>query len=65
MYEHRTFVQGLLWNINSFDQYGVELGKKLATDIYNNLEENNITEGLDSSTQNLINLYKQYNPHKD
>lgn len=62
MYEHRTFVQGLLWNINSFDQYGVELGKKLATDIYNNLEENNITEGLDSSTQNLIDLYKQSNP---
>jgi len=64
MYEHRTFIQGLLWEINSFDQYGVELGKKLAADIYDNLEETVATEGLDSSTQNLINLYKQYNPHK-
>ena len=62
MYEHRTFVQGLLWNINPFDQYGVELGKKLAADIYKNLEGTEITEELDSSTQNLINLYKQSNP---
>ncbi|GJM05965.1 MAG: glucose-6-phosphate isomerase 1 [marine bacterium B5-7] len=62
MYEHRTFVQGLLWNINSFDQYGVELGKKLATGIYKNMEGTKITEELDSSTQNLINLYKQSSP---
>ena len=62
MYEHRTFIQGLLWQINSFDQYGVELGKKLATDIYKNLEGTKITEKLDSSTQNLINLYKQSKP---
>ena len=64
MYEHRTFVQGLLWNVNSFDQYGVELGKKLATEIYDHMEDAVETQGLDSSTQNLINLYKQYNPSK-
>lgn len=62
MYEHRTFIQGLLWQINSFDQFGVELGKKLATDIYKNLEGTKTSEALDSSTQNLINLYKQSNP---
>jgi len=61
MYEHRTFVQGLLWNINSFDQYGVELGKKLAAGIYDHMEETVSPEGQDSSTQNLIDLYKQYN----
>ncbi len=65
LYEHRTFVQGILWQINSFDQHGVELGKKLAAEIYDNLEETVATEELDSSTQNLINLYKQYNPSKD
>ena len=61
MYEHRTFVQGLLWQINSFDQYGVELGKKLAVDIYKNLQGTKTVEDLDSSTQNLISLYKQSN----
>jgi glucose-6-phosphate isomerase len=64
MFEHRTFVQGLLWNINSFDQYGVDLGKKFAVEIYDNMEETVTTEELDPSTQNLINLYKQYNPRK-
>ncbi len=59
MYEHRTFLQGLLWQINSFDQWGVELGKKLATNIYNNINSENVDEELDSSTRNLINLYKQ------
>lgn len=59
MYEHRTFVQGLLWQVNSFDQWGVELGKKLATNIYNNINSKNIDEDMDSSTRNLIKLYKQ------
>jgi glucose-6-phosphate isomerase len=60
MYEHRTFVQGLLWNINPFDQWGVELGKKLAVDIYDVLEGKKTGDNLDSSTQNLIDLYHNY-----
>lgn len=59
MFEHRTVVQGLLWQINSFDQWGVELGKKLATKIYYNIESESIDENIDSSTKNLINIYKQ------
>lgn len=59
MFEHRTFVQGLLWQINSFDQWGVELGKKLATDIYENFNSATINEDMDSSTKNLIELYKK------
>ncbi|MGB1801099.1 MAG: glucose-6-phosphate isomerase [Gammaproteobacteria bacterium] len=59
MYEHRTFVQGLLWQINSFDQWGVELGKKLATNIYNNINSENLDDELDSSTTNLIKRYKE------
>jgi glucose-6-phosphate isomerase len=59
MYEHRTFVQGLLWEINSFDQWGVELGKKLAVDIYDNLEGQKTTKDMDSSTQNMIDIYNK------
>jgi glucose-6-phosphate isomerase len=59
MYEHRTFVQGVLWQINSFDQWGVELGKKLAADIYEKLGGSDTNEDIDSSTQNLIDLYKK------
>ena len=61
LYEHRTFVQGLLWEINSFDQWGVELGKKLATNIYDDMKREGNTEAMDSSTENLINLYKKSN----
>jgi len=60
LYEHRTFVQGLLWQINSFDQWGVELGKKLATDIRENLDSKIINKKLDSSTKNLIERYKKF-----
>jgi glucose-6-phosphate isomerase len=60
MYEHRTFVQGLLWQINSFDQWGVELGKKLATTIYKNINSEKTDDIMDSSTKNLINLYKKH-----
>ncbi len=59
MYEHRTFVQGLLWQINSFDQWGVELGKKMAVKLYENLNSKTADEELDSSTKNLIELYKK------
>ncbi len=57
LYEHRTFVQGLLWQINAFDQWGVELGKKLAVELYQNLTGKKVAGDLDSSTQNLIELY--------
>ncbi len=59
IYEHRTFVQGLLWQINSFDQWGVESGKKLAAKIYETLDGEDKNEDMDSSTQNLIDIYKK------
>jgi len=57
MYEHKIFVQGIIWNIFSYDQFGVELGKQLATKI---LQEFNTTSNNehDSSTTNLLNYYK-------
>jgi glucose-6-phosphate isomerase len=54
LYEHKTFVQGVIWNINSFDQWGVELGKQLAARLVPMLESNVSTAGLDSSTAGLI-----------
>jgi glucose-6-phosphate isomerase len=54
LYEHKTFVQGVLWNINSFDQWGVELGKVLAKAIQSELEEKPNPEKHDSSTNALI-----------
>ncbi len=52
LYEHKVFVQGAIWNINSFDQWGVELGKKLALPIQNTLETGrDMPENLDSSTK--------------
>lgn len=53
MYEHKTFVQGVLWNINSFDQWGVELGKKLAAQLIDDLA-NGVTDGHDSATNGLL-----------
>ena len=58
MYEHKIFVQGVIWNIFSYDQFGVELGKQLATQILQELN-NVVTNTHDSSTQNLLNYYKQ------
>ena len=60
MYEHKIFVQGIIWNIFSFDQWGVELGKQLAKKILPELSGNNKVEGHDSSTNGLINEYKAY-----
>lgn len=57
MYEHKIFVQGIIWNIFSFDQYGVELGKQLAGKILKEIENSSI-EKHDGSTQNLINFFK-------
>jgi glucose-6-phosphate isomerase len=55
LYEHKTFVQGVLWNINSFDQWGVELGKTLAHRILDELNDAAPVTAHDSSTANLIN----------
>jgi glucose-6-phosphate isomerase len=58
MYEHKIFVQGIIWNINSFDQCGVELGKQLAKAILPELKSKETVTIHDSSTQGLINYYK-------
>jgi glucose-6-phosphate isomerase len=59
LYEHKIFVQGAIWEINSFDQWGVELGKKLLPRILNNINGHATSKELDSSTQGLIQHYKQ------
>ncbi len=59
-YEHKIFVQGAVWNINSFDQMGVELGKILAGVILPELQNNDVITGHDCSTNALINTYKQW-----
>ena len=58
MYEHKIFVQGVLWNIFSYDQFGVELGKQLASKILKEFNTDHKNEH-DSSTQNLLNYYKK------
>lgn len=59
MYEHKIFVQGIIWNINSFDQWGVELGKQLAKAIQPELRDGKPVTSHDSSTNGLINYYKK------
>jgi len=60
LYEHKIFVQGILWNINSFDQWGVELGKQLAKAILPELKDEHVVASHDSSTNGLINYYKSH-----
>lgn len=62
LYEHKIFVQGIIWHINSFDQFGVELGKKLASAIMPELEDEHGVTAHDSSTNGLINYYKNNLP---
>ena len=59
MYEHKIFIQGVIWNIYSFDQWGVELGKQLAKKILPELEGNENISSHDGSTNGLINAYKE------
>jgi glucose-6-phosphate isomerase len=59
VYEHKIFVQGAIWNIFSFDQWGVELGKVLANGILPELKDQNEATSHDSSTNGLINAYKK------
>ncbi|MDX1456092.1 MAG: glucose-6-phosphate isomerase [Marinobacter sp.] len=58
LYEHKVFVQGAIWNINSFDQWGVQLGKRLATEISRNIEINNAD--YDASTRGLMDIVKRH-----
>ncbi|UTM57086.1 glucose-6-phosphate isomerase [Photobacterium sp. CCB-ST2H9] len=60
MYEHKIFTQGVIWNIYSFDQWGVELGKQLANQILPELADNTPVSSHDSSTNGLINAFKQW-----
>ena len=59
LYEHKIFIQGTIWNINSFDQWGVELGKQLASEILPELTTEGDVTTHDSSTQGLIRYYKR------
>ncbi len=59
IYEHKIFVQGCIWNINSFDQWGVELGKNLSTEVYDEINSDKISENIDSSTRGLIEYCKK------
>jgi glucose-6-phosphate isomerase len=59
LYEHKIFVQGIIWNINSFDQWGVEYGKQIAQQILPQLQQGDMVKGFDSSTNGLINHAKK------
>jgi len=59
LYEHKIFVQGVIWNIYSYDQWGVELGKQLAKKTLNKLQQEGDLDELDSSSRLLIQYYRQ------
>ncbi len=59
-YEHKIYTQGVIWNIFSFDQWGVELGKQLANKILPELGNDDNVKGHDSSTNGLINQFKAW-----
>ena len=58
LYEHKVFVQGAVWNINSFDQWGVELGKELASELLPMVKGELSVEGRNGSTTGLLNAFK-------
>jgi len=60
MYEHKVFVQGIIWGVNSFDQWGVELGKQLAKAIFPEIQGSETISCHDSSTNALINAYRDF-----
>ena len=59
LYEHKIFVQGIIWDINSFDQWGVEYGKQIASQILPQLTNDEVVRNYDSSTNGLINHTKK------
>ena len=63
LYEHKIFVQGIIWNINSFDQWGVEFGKQIAQKILPQLSGTNKVTDHDGSTNSLINYFKEKTKH--
>jgi glucose-6-phosphate isomerase len=58
LYEHKIFVQGIIWNINSFDQWGVEYGKQIAQQVLPELNNAEVVKSFDSSTNGLMNYAK-------
>ena len=60
LYEHKIFIQGLIWDINSFDQWGVELGKEMTKEILNAIKKPKSRLKLDSSTINLMQIIKEW-----
>ena len=58
MYEHKIFVQGIIWNIYSYDQFGVELGKQLASKILEDIQSGNF-KNHDASTRNILEFFKK------
>jgi glucose-6-phosphate isomerase len=59
LYEHKVFVQGAIWGVNSFDQWGVELGKVLGNAVLDELQNDQSKPDFDSSTNQLIARFKQ------
>ncbi len=59
LYEHKVFVQSVIWNINAFDQWGVELGKVIGNRIYSRLTTDNTNDRFDASTEAVIRLYRE------
>jgi len=59
LYEHKIFVQGIIWGINSFDQWGVELGKQLAKVIQKEMDSGGVGDTHDASTANLLAFYRK------
>jgi glucose-6-phosphate isomerase len=64
MYEHKVFVQGAIWQLNSFDQWGVELGKALGNQVLSGIQGDSKQKQFDTSTQQLIKMFKQANAPK-
>ncbi len=60
MYEHKIFAQSVIWGVNAYDQWGVELGKQLARKILPELDDHEIVISHDASTNGLINYYKDH-----
>jgi len=60
LYEHKVFVQSVLWDINAFDQWGVELGKSLSSDLFKVLAGEDDTHKFDSSTEGLLNKFNNH-----
>ena len=59
LYEHKVFVQSIIWNINAFDQWGVELGKVISKQVHAGFSDDNLASAMDASTQQLMKRFKQ------